>query len=323
LEVRGAGKMKLYLAPMEGVTGYVYRNAYHRCFEAADKYFTPFISPKHHSKRNFTSKELNDILPEHNQRMYTVPQILTNRAEDFIQVAKALQEYGYEEVNLNLGCPSRTVVTKKKGAGFLADPRQLHEFLEEVFAQLDMRISVKTRLGMEDEEEFYTLMEIFNEYTMEELIIHPRIQLDYYKIPVRMNLFREAVRLSKSPLCYNGDIYSVEDYERISSEFSELPAVMCGRGVLQNPALFNQLRQPDLILEKEQLHEFHTLLYEGYQQVMDGERTVLYKMKEIWAYMIQLFEDGKKYEKQIRKAERLSVYEQAVSGLFRECPLIN
>lgn len=315
--------MKLYLAPMEGVTGYVYRNAYDRCFGAADKYFTPFISPKHHSKRNFTSKEFNDILPEHNEGMHTVPQILTNRAEDFIQVAKALQEYGYQEVNLNLGCPSRTVVTKKKGAGFLAEPRELNEFLEEVFAQLDMKISVKTRLGMENEEEFYLLIDIFNQYSLEELIVHPRIQSDYYKMPVRISMFREAVHLSKNPLCYNGDLYSIGDYEKISRDFSELPAVMCGRGVLQNPTLLNQFRQTDFILEKEQLREFHDLLYAGYQQVMDGERIVLYKMKEIWAYMIQLFEDGKKYEKQIRKSERLSVYEQAVNGLFRDCSLIN
>ena len=96
-------KMKYYMAPMEGLTGYIYRNAYHACYHPMDKYFTPFLSPKANSSLSF--RELNDILPEHNQGMYVVPQILTNQAEDFIRTAKELQEYGYSEINLNLGCP--------------------------------------------------------------------------------------------------------------------------------------------------------------------------------------------------------------------------
>ena len=150
--------MKLYLAPLEGITGWIFRSAVHECFGGFDKYFVPFIRPN--QMGHFSAREKKDILPEHNEGMYTVPQILTNRPEDFIRTAYKLSEYGYQEINLNLGCPSRTVVTKGRGAGFLAEPDRLDAFLYEVFEKCGIRISVKTRLGMDDPEEFYHLLEI-------------------------------------------------------------------------------------------------------------------------------------------------------------------
>lgn len=171
--------MKIYLAPMEGITGEVYRRAYHTFFEPMDKYFTPFLNPN--PKGKFSRQEWNEILPENNEGMYTVPQILTNRAEDFIRLARQLKEFGYEEVNLNLGCPSKTVVNRKRGSGFLFYPDELNHFLAEVFDQLDMKISIKTRSGKYDQEEFGELLDIYNQYPLEELILHPRVQQDYYK----------------------------------------------------------------------------------------------------------------------------------------------
>lgn len=96
--------MQFYLAPMEGLTGYVYRSAYHKYFPAADRYFTPFITNK-----KMSSRERNDILPEHNEGMTVLPQILTNQAEDFLSLTKELKEYGYDTVNLNpwLSGPAR------------------------------------------------------------------------------------------------------------------------------------------------------------------------------------------------------------------------
>ena len=171
--------MKIYLAPLEGITGWIFRSAVHECFGGFDKYFVPFIKPN--QMGHFSAREKKDILPDHNLGMYTVPQILTNRAEDFLRTAKKLEEYGYSEVNLNLGCPSRTVVTKGRGSGFLAYPEQLERFLDEIFDKCKIRISVKTRLGMDDPREFEYLLEIYNRYPMEELIIHPRVQREFYK----------------------------------------------------------------------------------------------------------------------------------------------
>ena len=125
--------MKLYLAPLEGITSYIYRKALYQCFDGFDKYFIPFIRAK--QNLNFSGREKKDISPENNSGMYAVPQILTRNADDFLRTANQLKEYGYQEVNLNLGCPSKTVVTKGCGAGFLARPEELEQFLDRIYQQ--------------------------------------------------------------------------------------------------------------------------------------------------------------------------------------------
>ena len=199
---------RIYLAPMEGVTTFVYRNAHAAVYGPLDKYFTPFLEP--HEKRSMKTKERNEVLSEHNQGLDLVPQILTNHAEGFLELAETLQDMGYGELNLNLGCPSKTVVTRGKGSGFLASPEKLDRFFDRVYKGLpgEMKLSVKTRIGMEADEEFAELLAIYNRYPLEELIIHPRLQKDYYKNSPRREAFRYALRESKAPLCYNGDLFT-------------------------------------------------------------------------------------------------------------------
>jgi len=247
--------------------------------------------------------------------MYAVPQILTRKAEDFIRTVELLKEYGYREVNLNLGCPSKTVVTKGCGAGFLKDPGELERFLDTVFEKCDMKISVKTRLGMEDASEFSELMKVYNKFPLEELIIHPRVQKDFYKNTPNLSAFAEAFAQSRNPVCYNGDIFCVEDYRRIREKFPELGAVMTGRGVLADPALARELRGGEK-LTKSEFRKFHDLVYHTYREEVSGDRNVLFKMKELWFYMAPLFSDNKKYLKKIKKSEKCVVYESAVMELF-------
>ena len=306
--------MKLYLAPLEGITSYIYRKALYQCFDGFDKYFIPFIRAK--QNLNFSGREKKDISPENNSGMYAVPQILTRNADDFLRTANQLKEYGYQEVNLNLGCPSKTVVTKGCGAGFLARPEELEQFLDRIYSKTDMKISVKTRLGMENAEEFPRLMEIYNRFTMEELIIHPRVQTDYYKNTPRMESFLNALEKSKNPVVYNGDIFNKEKYQQVMKQM-DVSAVMLGRGVLANPALFGEIRGTEK-LSKERLWEFHERLLADYTQEMSGERNVLFKMKELWFYLAWSFTNTEKYEKKIRKAQHLSDYRLVVKQLFFE-----
>lgn len=312
--------MKLYLAPLEGITGWVYRSAVHECFGGFDKYFIPFIRPN--QKGHFSAREKKDILPEHNKGMRAVPQILTNCSEDFLYTAEKLEEYGYKEINLNLGCPSKTVVTKGRGSGFLSDPDKLDRFLEEVFERCPLKVSVKTRLGMEDAEEFHTLLAIYNRYPLEELIIHPRVQKDFYKNTPNLEVFGEALLKSRASVCYNGDITSVSDYCKLKDRFPDLECIMTGRGVLADPSLARQLRGGKG-LDREELRRFHDIVYEGYCQEMSGDRTVLYKMKELWFYLAGVFSDSKKYAKKIKKAERCTVYEQIIEELFEGTNLLS
>jgi len=302
---------------MEGFTGYIYRNAHNTFFNNnnIDKYFSPFISTN--QSISFKTRELNDILPENNQGLVLIPQLLSNNAKDFIHTSKKIKTFGYNEINLNLGCPSRTVVSKNKGSGFLSKREELDLFLDEIFSQSTTKISVKTRLGKDQPEEFYDLIEIFNKYPIEELIIHPRTQKDFYKNKPNMKIFKEALSLSKNPVCYNGDIFTVKDYNEISTDLSSVDTLMLGRGLIANPGLISDFKN-NIKLEKDILKEFHDKLYSDYKEVLSGDRNVLFKMKSVWSYMIAVFSNNTKYAKKIKKSERLYDYDEAVSSLFKE-----
>ena len=307
--------MKFYFAPMEGLTGYIYRNAHNAFFNNIDKYFSPFIVAN--QSKGFKTKELNDILPENNQGLVLIPQLLTNNAKDFIHTANKINQLGYNEIDLNLGCPSGTVVSKGKGSGFLSKTEELDLFFEEIFSEATTKISVKTRIGKDQPEEFYNLIEIFNKYPIEELIIHPRTQKDFYNNKPNLKIFKDALTLSKNPVSYNGDIRTAKDYKEFCNDFPSVETLMIGRGLLANPRLISNIEN-NTKLEKELLKEFHDKIYEDYKEIFFGDRNVLFKMKELWFYMIQMFSDNAKYAKKIRKSERLHDYDEVVSSLFRE-----
>lgn len=312
--------MKFYFAPLEGISWYVYRNMQAKHFKAADCYITPFIAPN--QKREIRNKDKQDILPKHNEGLCVVPQIIGNRADEFIDTARQLQDLGYKEVNLNLGCPSGTVVAKGKGSGFLSKPDELERFLDEIFSGLQMDISVKTRIGRYDEDEFYELMELFNRFPIKELTIHPRIQKEFYSGTPHMELFAYAYENSKNPICYNGDIFKDEDYKKLAETFPKLEAVMLGRGMLANPALLEEISGEGNV-SKKRIKAFHDELLAVYEELLFGEITVLHKMKELWHYMICIFTNGEKYGKQIRKAKTLTEYKGIVNALFAECEIMN
>ena len=285
------------MAPLEEVTGYVFRNAYHAHFYPFDKYFAPFVAAKEQKGRLFNYKERNDILPENNRGIILIPQILTNNSEAFIRTARGMREYGYEEINLNLGCPSKTVVNGGRGSGFLQDREGLRKFLDKIFEQLDMKISIKTRLGRYEPEEIGPLMEIFNDYPLEELIIHPRVRKDFYSGTPRLDAFSRAYEVRKAPLCYNGDIFTVEDLKRIEREFPQITAVMIGRGVLRHPGLTGQLR-------------------DEYVRISINEEKALFKLKEIWSYLRWSFPESNIWDRQMKVAGDLETFFYGMRNLL-------
>ncbi|HEX3076852.1 MAG TPA: tRNA-dihydrouridine synthase family protein [Lachnospiraceae bacterium] len=307
--------MNFYFAPMEGVTGYIYRNAHNNFFKGIDKYYSPFIVPN--QSVSFKSKDINDILPKNNQGLVLIPQLLTNNAKDFINTSMKIKELGYQEINLNLGCPSGTVVSKGRGSGFLAKREELGAFLDEIFAASVTSISIKTRIGKDDPEEFYELIELYNRYPIKELTIHPRIQKDFYRNVPNLKVFKDALALSRNPVCYNGDICTLYDYKKFVEDFPDVESIMIGRGLLTNPGLINELTNTGKV-EKSVLREFHDRLLEDYSKVLSGDRNILFRMKELWFYMNTIFIDSTKYMKKIRKSERLIDYICAVDSLFYE-----
>ncbi len=325
--------MQYYFAPMEGITGYVFRGAHHRHYGGVDQYYTPFITPT--QTRKLTARELEDVRPEHNQGIAVVPQILTNHEEDFLWAAGRLAEMGYREVNLNLGCPSPTVVTKHRGSGFLELTGKLDRFLETVSRGLEeqnMKFSVKTRIGLLDPDEFPELLRIYNQYPLERLIVHPRVRTDFYKNHPNLDSFRLAAENSKNPVCYNGDLFSAEDAAAFWEQFPETDALMMGRGMLTNPALAEEIRAAERGKPSEasaraercemaggrrqRLLAFHDEVLEGYRQVIPGDKNVMFKMKELWSYLAFSFPNEGKLIKKIKKAQRMEDYRAAVKGIF-------
>lgn len=312
--------MKYYLAPLEGITGYVYRNSYAKYFNNIDKYFTPFIVPT--SGKNLSNKDLRDVLPQNNKGLNIVPQILTNDSNGFISTCTKLQQLDYIEVNLNLGCPSGTVVSKNKGSGFLAKTEELDQFLYEIFEKNIMKISVKTRIGKDNPEEIYRLMEIYNKYPIDELIVHPRTQKDFYKNKPNWDIFENVLSLSTNPVGYNGDIFTVDDYNKLMEKFSDLKTVMLGRGIVANPGLMNLIKN-NSYLDKSVLKDFHDEILNKYIGLFNEDRNAMFRMKELWWYMIYIFSDNKKYAKRIKKSQNLRDYSDAVSSLFVEQEIID
>lgn len=301
--------MRYYFAPMEGLTDSVYRRLHHKYFGGVDRYYMPFISPTVH--RCLTHREDRELPFADSVDFCAVPQLLTKVPEDFLWAAEQCRDRGYKEVNLNVGCPSGTVVSKGKGSGMLADPEALDRFLEAVFQNPPLPISVKTRLGITQPDEFPQLLDIFNRYPIAELTIHPRVRKQFYNGDVDLEVFRYAVRNSKNPLCYNGNLTSKADISAFSDAFPEIHAVMLGRGLIADPGMLT----PEGTTAAS-LSAFHEELLEEYQVLFGGARNAMFRMKENWGFLLPRFQNSEKLGKRLRKTTDLSEYQSITAEIF-------
>ena len=323
---------RIYFAPMEGVTGYVFRNLHHEMFPGVDRYYTPFLSANH--THSFKSKEGRDIDPARNLVPELIPQLLTNSAEDFLWAVQDLASAGYREIDLNLGCPSSTVTAKRKGAGMLMEPDRLDQFLDAVFEGLarsctGIGISVKTRLGVHSPEEALPLMRIYNRYPIREVIIHARVRDDFYKGSPRLDAFDACLQECVHPVCYNGDIYTADDYRRITERFPGLSAVMIGRGLISSPALITDIivrdrdntsgKNADPAARRVKYLEFHDRLFGGYCSEM-APKDAVFHLKEVWYYLSRSFEG---YEKEIRNMLKAKKTDDYISAAARLKAMLN
>ena len=310
--------MRFDCAPMEGITGYHFRLAHNRWFGGVDQYYMPFLSPT--QTHSFSKKEWSDVLPENNEGLNVIPQILTRNVDDFLWAAADLSAIGYKEVNLNLGCPSGTVVAKGKGSGFLGKPSELELFLEQIFSRCPLKISIKTRLGLTDPTEFTLLLEIFKKFPVHELIIHPRVQKDFYKYPARVDFFEQLQPDTLTNICYNGDIATVEQCTAFAKQHSTLKAIMLGRGLIGDPALACKAKG-GFAADIDTLQSFHNDLYERYCIAFNSRPNAMMRMKELWYYLIGLFEDNQKAAKALRKTSDPTAFEAKTNEIFHTLSL--
>ena len=307
--------MRYYFAPMEGITDSIYRRLHHKHFGGVDCYYMPFLSPTIH--RQLTHKEDRELPYAASEPFAAVPQILTKVADDFLWAAEVAAHRGYEEVNLNVGCPSGTVVSKSKGSGMLRDLSALDAFLEEVFEKSPLPISVKTRLGLESKEEFPAILEVFNRYPIRELTIHPRVRKQFYSGGVEMDMFRYAAENSTNPLCFNGNLNNLQQIQAFSGQYPQVKAVMIGRGLIGDPGMLAPSGTDRQVLEA-----FMAELLETYIDVFGGARNAMFRMKENWGFLRHRFEGSDRLWKDLRKTTDLREYRSITAEIFHTLPLV-
>lgn len=305
--------MRYYFAPMEGLTDSVYRRLHHQFFPGVHTYYMPFISPTIH--RSLTNREAREIPLAQTEPFRAVPQLMTKVPEDFLWAAQECQQRGYDEVNLNAGCPSGTVVSKKKGAGMLEDPDALDRFLDSIFRAAPIPISIKTRLGMTQSEEFPRILEIYNQYPIKELTIHPRVRQQFYEGAVDMQMLYYALENSKNPICYNGNLCTMEECHQFEQTHPQIDALMIGRGLIGNPAMLCGGA------DAQTLKAFHDALLDEYTHVFGSARNAMFRMKENWRYLLPLFDDSEKLGKRLRKTTDIQEFRLITSQIFDTRPL--
>lgn len=306
--------MRYYFAPMEGLTDAAYRRLHRKYFPGVDRYYMPFISPTVH--RSLTHREDRELPMADSVDLEAVPQILTKVADDFIWAAEQCAHRGYGEVNLNLGCPSGTVVSKGKGSGMLRDLDHLQKFLDEIFEKSPIPISVKTRLGLEDAQEFPAILDIYNQYPIKELTVHPRVRKAFYKGDVDMKMFDHCLKNSKNPVCYNGNITCASDISRFTESYPQVESVMIGRGLIADPGMLSPGGTT-----VEALEPFMDELLSTYIDLFGGSRNAMFRLKENWSMLILRFENSEKLWKRLRKTTDLTEYRHLTAEIFHTLPL--
>ena len=307
--------MRYYFAPMEGLTDSIYRRLHHKYFPGLDRYYMPFLSPTIH--RTLTHREDRELPLADSVPFTAIPQVLTRVPEDFLWAAQVCAQRGYGEVNLNIGCPSGTVVAKGKGSGMLRSPEELDRFFDAVFSASALPISVKTRLGAESPDEFPALMAVFNRYPIRELTVHPRVRKEFYAGPVHAEWFDYAVQNSKNPLCRNGDITTLAQAEAIGAKYPQVEAVMIGRGLVADPGMVTGST------DVKALEAFMNELMAAYTVEFGGARNAIFRLKENWGFLHDRFEGSEKLWKRLRKTTDAGEFQSITAEIFHTLPWKN
>ena len=309
-------KFILYLAPLRGLTEYIYRNAFARHFDGIDAAVSPFIPTM--AAAHFKKKHLKDILPENNRSLPVIPQVISNNSSDFISLAKRLFDLGYQTVNWNLGCPFPMVAKKRRGSGLLPHPQIVEAFLETTIPAIPNRLSIKARLGRKKSDEILVLLEIFNRYPLDEVIIHPRTGKQMYDGKPDLDMFAKCLDVSAHTTVYNGDINDLNTFKQFSERFQTVDRWMIGRGALANPFLPGIIKNgPDGSTDKlDVFRKFYDDLFEQYRQAFEGPGHLLDRMKGFWTYFSRSFANGRQIQKKIHRTQSLERYLQIVDRFF-------
>ncbi len=309
--------VKITLAPLQGFTDVTFRNVFADHFSGVDEAMAPFIPTM--GKKKLKLSRFKDVAPENNKKIFTIPQILGNNAEDFIFLADHLYDMGHKKINWNLGCPHAKVANKNRGSGLLMYPEKIDAFLNTVLSGISNTLSLKIRLGRVSKNEIHTLLPVFDKYPLDEIILHPRTGMQMYEGTPDHDAFKKARLLSRHIFVYNGDITDLNSFQAVQDKFPEIKNVMIGRGLLSNPFLAESLKGiPSNENKVTRLKNFHDDLFSGYQNIYSGPGHLIGRMKGFWSYLGPSFKDKEKSLKKIMKSESILKYKDAAADFFTE-----
>ncbi len=308
----------LLSSPLQGFTDFRFRNAQNKIFGGIDTFYSPYI--RLNGKLVIKPSYERDLLPENNLGLEVIPQIITNDADEFLFVAKYVQELGYKELNWNLGCPYPMVTKCGMGSGLISNPERINGILKKVHSESDIIVSMKMRLGYDTTEEILEVLPILDTYPIKNIAIHARIGKQLYKGGVHLDAFQQCIDNTRNKLYYNGDITSVAKFQEMQQRFPTIDHWMIGRGLISDPFLPNMIRAnsaeyPDNKMEL--FSKFHDTLYEIYSESLSGSTHILLKMYHLWEYFSTTFSNPHKVLKQIKKAQGIRNYEAAVAAIFK------
>ena len=308
----------LLSSPLQGFTDFRFRNAINKYFGGIDTYYSPYI--RLNGKLVIKSSYERDLLPENNMGLEVIPQIITNDADEFLFVAKYVQQLGYKELNWNLGCPYPMVTKCGMGSGLISNPERINGILNKVHSESDIIVSMKMRLGYDTTEEILDVLPILDRYPIKNIAIHARIGKQLYKGGVHLDAFQQCIDNTKHKLYYNGDITSVAKFREMQERFPTIDHWMIGRGLISDPFLPSMIKNNSLEYPKDKIElfsAFHDTLYEGYSASLSGSTHILLKMHHLWEYFSGTFSNPHKVHKMIKKAKSIRNYEAAVAAILK------
>jgi tRNA-dihydrouridine synthase len=304
---------KLLASPLQGYTGFIFRNSLDRYFGGVDTYFAPYIKLQGQFEIKKSNKK--DLLPENNKVKHLVPQVMTNCADEFLFVANYVQNLGYRELNWNLGCPYPMVTKRGLGSGLIKHTKKINDILKKVSDESEINISLKLRLGYDDSREILELLPILEKHKIKYIILHPRLGKQLYKGEANLELFQKCIENTGHKVIYNGDINSVEYFRQLKNRFPGINGWALGRGLIANPFLAEMIKadknsMPDNWTER--FSGFHDTLFQYYSENLSGSGHILMKMQSFWEYFSHLFTMPHKACKNIKKAKNIAAYQHAV-----------
>ncbi|WP_370408842.1 tRNA dihydrouridine synthase [Tenacibaculum dicentrarchi] len=307
----------LLSSPLQGFTDFRFRNAQHKYFGGIDTYYAPYI--RLNGKMVVKSSYKRDLLPENNNTLTVIPQVITNDPDEFLFVAKYVQSLGYNELNWNLGCPYPMVTKSGMGSGLICNPARIDEVLHKAHNETDILVSMKMRMGYENSEEILNSFPILDKYPLKNVAIHARIGKQLYKGGVDLDAFQKCIDVAKHQLYYNGDITSVAGFKAIQERFPSITHFMIGRGLIADPFLPQMIKDNTTEYPKDRwqrFETFHNEIYQQYDEFLSGPTPIKMKMLGFWEYFSQSFSNPQKTYKKIKKAGNPKKYQAAVKEIL-------